>query len=72
MPGANHPDRAATDGRQLPLPLFPTGPAPPPLPLTFVTLPSARVWHGLTPLLRTQVRQTALRILREVLDDQQP
>jgi hypothetical protein len=69
MPGLN---RAATDGRQLPLPMFPTGPAPPVLPLTFVTLPSARVWNGLTPLLQTQVRQTALRVLREALDDQQP
>jgi hypothetical protein len=71
MPGASHTVREAINGRQLPLPLFPPGPAPPPVPLTFVTLPSPRVWSGLTPLLRAQVRQTTLRVLREVLNDQQ-
>jgi hypothetical protein len=71
MPSANHVAREISGERQLLLPLLPPGPAPPPLPLTFVTLPSPRVWSRLTPLLRAQVRQTALRVLREVLDDQQ-
>lgn len=70
MASANRAIPESTVGRQLPLPLFPPGPAPPLLPLTFVAVPSPRVWNGLTPLLRIQVRQTVLRVMQEVLDDQ--
>lgn len=69
MAGANQTVRGATTPHQLSLPLFPPGPAPPLLPLTFVPLPASRVWGKLTLAQQTHVRRTALCILREVLDD---
>lgn len=62
-------DASAPPPMQLPLPLdLPTAlPQPPPL-LEFRTRPE-QVWRSLSPELRTGIRQTWLRVLREVVDD---
>jgi hypothetical protein len=49
-------------GEQLPLPLVV-------LPATTTRVPPAHVWQSLTPALQRQIRQTLLRVLREVLHD---
>jgi hypothetical protein len=60
---------APTLPRQLALPLDPDPPRPQPPPPLGPVAPPARVWAGLSPATRAGVRQTWLRVLREVLDD---
>jgi hypothetical protein len=54
--------------RQLALPLEPVV-GPPSLAGLGPAVPPRTVWRGLTPPARAGVRATALRVLREVLDD---
>lgn len=63
-----HPS-AAPSVRQLPLVLPEHDPVPPRLPPETPILSPDRIWTTLSPTLQSQVRQTFLRIMQEVLDD---
>jgi hypothetical protein len=65
------PDASAPPPMQLPLPLtVPTAlPQPPPLPPIPLRTRPEQVWGSLRPELRTRIRQTWLRVLREVIAD---
>jgi hypothetical protein len=63
------PDASAPPLMQLPLPVaLPTALPQPPPSLEFRTRPE-QVWGSLSPELRTRIRQTWLKVLREVVDD---
>lgn len=63
------PDASAPPPMQLPLPLaLPTALPQPPPPVELQTRPE-QVWRSLRPELRTRIRQTWLRVLREVVAD---
>ncbi len=63
------PAASAPPPLQLPLPLaVPTVLPQPPPPIERRTRPE-QVWGSLSPALRTQIRQTWLRVLREVVAD---
>jgi hypothetical protein len=61
------PDASAPPPRQLPLPCaLPTALPQPPPPVPLWTRPE-QVWASLRPEVRMQIRQTWLRVLREVI-----
>jgi hypothetical protein len=63
------PDASAPPLMQLPLPLvLPTALPQPPPPVALGTRPE-QVWRSLSPAVRARIRQTWLRVLREVIDD---
>ena len=63
------PDASAPPPLPLPLPLdLPTVLPQPPPPVSLWTRPE-QVWTSLSAETRTQIRQTWLRVLREVVDD---
>jgi hypothetical protein len=63
------PDASAPPPRQLPLPYaLPTALPTPPPPVPCWTRPE-QVWRSLSPEVQQQIRQTWLRVLREVIDD---
>lgn len=70
MPVEVHPPPPAhLSSRQLPLPLvLPGAPPPAPLPAPDVVLPP-QVWPRLARPAQVHVRQTFVRVLREVLHD---
>ena len=64
-------DPLSLSPRQLPLPwLLPLLPPLPPLPLLPLTSP--RVWTGLAPPQRAQLRQTLIAVLQEVAGVRDP
>jgi hypothetical protein len=65
------PAASAPPPMQLPLPLaLPTArPQPQPPPPAEVTTRPEQVWGSLGPGLRARIRQTWLKVLREVADD---
>jgi len=63
------PDASTPSLTQLPLPLAsPTARLQPPPPAEVTTRPE-QVWGSLSPELRARIRQTWLKVLREVVDD---
>lgn len=62
------PDASAPPPMQLPLPCALPTALPPPPPVPRWTRPE-QVWTSLPPEVRMQIRQTWLRVLREVIDD---
>jgi hypothetical protein len=62
------PDASAPPPRQLPLPCALPTPLPAPPPVLLGTRPE-QVWMSLRPEVRMQIRQTWLRVLREVITD---
>lgn len=63
-----HPRKPPTI-RQLPLPFPVAELTGSPLPTSLLTLPPQQVWANLPGPARTQVRNTALRIIQEVLNE---
>ncbi len=62
------PDASAPPPRQLTLPYALPTTVPPPPPVLLWTRPE-QVWASLRPEMRTQIRQTWLRVLQEVIAD---
>lgn len=63
-----HPRKPPTI-RQLPLPFPVAERTGPPLPTPLLTLTPQQVWANLPRAARTQVRNTALRIIQEVCNE---